>query len=427
MKVCACAFVVALALMGSTPAAVAVADGGGTGTGSSACPGGQAQWTGTRTAPTAYTIDSSANIQCYSPQVNTTAGDTGHATNGGSPQPAGPCAATVSSHVAVGPLLPNGKRTVSWWDPNSQTVTSTTIADNAADQAQSGFLSEQGTEPVSFASWWMGSDAGTIPWKTTNATWVNGVCTGQWQQSFLQSCGYTGPVYSCSPVAAVQPVAPLAYAAPPPVVVAPLLAGAEAQVQQQLRGGQVTSEFASGSVVPKHGLIVRVPVCFWAPNATVASTKQFGLVAPQAGLGRALVVNYVAAASEDQTWWDFGDGSSTTQTGVDSTQPCAVTHTYYRVSADAYGSLHNHTPPPGQTDPFPDSEPSADYQAVVVWHHIHFSLTAYYVQSDGTQYAVPVPQTTGADFWVPSQPEWVQVQQIESVPFVCPCPSPSAQ
>ena len=260
MKVCACAFVVALALMGSTPAAVAVADGGGTGTGSSACPGGQAQWTGTRTAPTAYTIDSSANIQCYSPQVNATAGDTGHASNDGTPQPAGACTATASSHIAVGPLLPNGKRTVSWWDPNSQTVTSTTIADDAADQAQSGFLSEQGTEPVSFASWWMGSDAGTIPWKTANATWVNGVCTGQWQQSFLQSCGYTGPVYSCSPVAAVQPVAPLTYATPPPIVVAPLLAGAEAQVQQQLRGGQVTSEFASGSVVPKHGLIVRVPV-----------------------------------------------------------------------------------------------------------------------------------------------------------------------
>jgi hypothetical protein len=40
---------------------------------------------------------------------------------------------------------------------------------------------------------------------------------------------------------------------------------------------------------------------------------------------------------------------------------------------------------------------------------------------------VPVPETTGADFWVPSQAEWVQVQQIESVPFVCPCPSPSGQ
>lgn len=405
----------------------AFADIGGGPTGSNVCPGGQAQWTGTRTAPSAYTLNSSAGIQCYSPQVNTTAGDTGHATNDGSPQPAGPCQATATSHIAVGPLLPNGTRTISWWDPNSQSVASSTIADNAADQAETGFFSDQATEPLSWAAWWMGSATGTIPWKTVNATWVNGVCTGTWKQSLPATCGYSRLVYSCSVIADVLPVLPLAYTAPPPLVVAPLLASAEAQVQQQLSGGQVTSEFASGSLVPKHGLIVRVPVCFWAPGATVASAKQFGLVAPEAGPGRQLVVNYVASASEDETWWDFGDGTSTTQTGVDTTQPCAVTHTYYHVSADAYGSDHQHTPPPGQSDPFPDTEPAPDYQSVVVWHHIHFSLTAYYVQSDGTQYAVPVQSGADADFWVPSQPEWVQVQQIESVPFVCPCPTPAAQ
>ena len=429
MKLLACAILVATALLGSMPVADARADGGGTGTGTSACPGGQAQWTGTRTAPSAYTINSSADIQCYSPQVNTTAGDTGHAANDGTPQPAGPCTATATSHVAVGPLLPNGNRTVSWWDPNSQTITSRTISDSAANNAQSGFLYEQGTEPVSFAAWWMGSDAGTVPWKTTNAVWVNGVCTGQWEQTTPGTCGYTGPVYSCSAVAAVQPVAPLSYVAPPAVTLTPLLADARAQVEQQLSGGQVTSEFASGSIVPKHGLIVRVPVCFWAPGATVDTTKSFGLVAPQLAPGRALVVNYVASASDDQTWWDFGDGSTATQTGVDSAQQCAITHTYYHVSADAYGSLHDHTSPPGQTYPFADSEPGPDYEAVVVWHHIHFSLIAYYVQSDGTQFAVPVPAAGAADFWVPSQPEWVKVEQIESVPYVCPCTateSPSA-
>jgi len=60
-----------------------------------------------------------------------------------------------------------------------------------------------------------------------------------------------------------------------------------------------------------------------------------------------------------------------------------------------------------------------------VWHHIHFSLTAYYTQTDGTQVKQELsggnPGVT--DFWVPSQPEWVQVQQIKSVPFVCPEPS----
>lgn len=408
--------------------ATALANGGGDGSGGSTCPGGQAQWTGTRTAPTTYTVDSSAGIQCYSPQVNVTAGDTGHAINSGSPQPTGPCSATATSRIAIGPLLPNGKRAVSWWDPNTQAVATTTVSDSAAASAQTGFYTEPGTVPVLFAASWMGSDTGTIPWKTQNATWVNGVCTGQWVRTLQGACGYVSPAsFQCSDVAAVQPVAPLSFTAPPPVVIAPLIAQAQAAVEQQLSGGQVTSEFASGSVVPKHGLIVRVPVCFWTAGATLSTTKDFGLVDPQPGAGRALVVNYVAAASEDETWWDFGDGSSVTQTGVDPTQQCAVTHTYYHVSADAYGSLHDHTSPPGQAYPFPDTEPAPDYQTVVAWHHIHFSLTAYYVQSDGTQVAVPIAGNSAADFWVPSQPEWVQVQQIESVPYVCPCPGTQGQ
>jgi hypothetical protein len=398
------------------------ADIGGGPTGSNVCPGGTAGWTGTRTAPTTYTVTSSADIQCYSPQVNVTAGDTQHSYSYGSPQPTGPCSATATSRMSIGPLL-GGKRVVSYWDPNSQTVTSTSVSDTAAAGAQNGFFTDAPTLPVLFAAWWMGSDAGTIPWKTKDATWVNGVCTGTWEQSLPGSCGYVGPVsYQCSDTAAVAPVLPLTFTQPPPVTVAPLLAQAEAQVKQELSGGQVTSEFASGSVVPKHGLIVRVPVCFWAQGATLDTTKSFGLVDPQLGPGRALVVNYVASASEDQTWWDFGDGSSATQTGVDPTQQCAVTHTYYRVSADAYGSLHNHTSPAGQTYPFPDAEPGPDQEAVVVWHHIHFSLSAYYVQSDGSQVKVDLPGVGGTDFWVPSQPEWVKVQQIESVPFVCPCP-----
>src|ERR1035437_9692502 len=110
----AAAAVFALCALMLSPRAASAENGGG-GTGSNVCPGGQAQWTGTRTAPSAYTINSSADIQCYSPQVNTTAGDTGHAANDGTPQPAGPCTATATSHVAVGPLLPNGHRTVSWW------------------------------------------------------------------------------------------------------------------------------------------------------------------------------------------------------------------------------------------------------------------------------------------------------------------------
>ena len=400
----------------------ALAQNGGNGTGTNVCPGGAAGWTGTRTAPTTYTITSAADIQCYSPQVNVTAGDTQHSYGNGQPQPTGPCTATVLSHITIGPLLPNGNRNVSYWNPNTQAIWTIAIPDNGAQQSSSGFYVDPGQEPLLWSSWWMGRFTGSLAWKTSEAVWVNGVCTGKWYPDPLPTCGYYGlGTQQCSLVANVVTNASLTFTQPPTASVAPLLAQAEAQVKQELSGGQVTSEFASGSVVPKHGLVVRIPTCFWAQGATVDTTKSFGLVDPQPGTGQALVVNYVASASEDQTWWDFGDGTSATQTGVDPTQNCAVTHTYYRVSADAYGSLHNHTSPPGQTYPFPDTEPAPNYQAVVVWHHIHFALTAYYTQSDGSQVKVDLPGD-GADFWVPSQPEWVQVQQIESVPYVCPCP-----
>lgn len=406
-----------------TPVPV-LANGDGNGSGSGTCPGGTAGWTGTRTTATTYTVTSAADIQCYSPQVNVTAGSTQHSTSYGTTQPTGPCNATATSQINIGPVVA-GRRGISFWNPNTDAEETYTVSDTAAWDAQTGFFMGPGTEAVLFASWWMGMDTGSIHWKTSNATWVNGVCTGQWVKDDASSspCGYVGGLgsYQCSDTAFVTAVTPLTFTQPPMATVAPLIADAEAQVKQELSGGQVTSEFAGGSVTPKHGLVVRVPTCFWAQGAALDTTKSFGLVEPQSGAGRALVVNYVASAAEDETWWDFGDGTSATQNGVDPTQQCAVQHTYYRVSADAYGSLHNHTSPPGETYPFPDSEPAANYQAVVVWHHIHFSLTAYYIQSDGSQVKVNLPGA-GTDFWVPSQPEWVQVQQIESVPFVCPCP-----
>ena len=396
---------------------------GGQGQGSSVCLGGQAQWTGTRTKATTYTINSAADIHCYTPQVNVTTGDTAHSMSSDNPKPTGPCSATAKSHITIGPLLPDGNRSVSYWNPNTQAIWSFEISDTGAQDSQTGFNFDPGQEPLLWSSWWMGRYSGSLKWQTVNATWVDGVCTGGWTTALQPTCGYFGiGIQQCSLVANVLTNGPLPFVPPPTVTVAPLLSQAEAQVKQDLSGGQVTSEFASGSVSPKHGLIVRVPTCFWTQGAALNTTKSFGLIDPQPGAGAALVVNYVATVSEDRTWWDFGDGSTATQPGVDPTQPCAVTHTYYHVSADAYGSQHNHTSPPGQTYPFTDAEPGPDQEAVVVWHHVHFSLTAYYVQPDGSQFQVPIPGTGGNDFWVPSQPEWVKVQQIESVPYVCPCP-----
>ena len=66
---------------------------------------------------------------------------------------------------------------------------------------------------------------------------------------------------------------------------------------------------------------------------------------------------------------------------------------------------------------FGNAEPAPDMEAVEAWEHVHFSVTAYYQEPDGTQFAVPLPVNNGADdFWLAATPEWVRVYQIEGVP-----------
>jgi hypothetical protein len=215
------------------------------------------------------------------------------------------------------------------------------------------------------------------------------------------------------PIASVTRRGSLTYQTPPSINVEQLVATATATFRQVYTAGQVAS------TPPADSQIVHYASCFTELGANVPPTVGFSIRDPQLGAGPVLVVNYVVQATVDETWWDFGEPENpvTVQQGVNPSTPCAVQHTYSHVSADTYGSNDIHHPPPGVVWTFGNAEPASDMEAVEAWEHVHFSVTAYYQEPDGTQFAVPLPVNNGADdFWLAATPEWVRVYQIEGVP-----------
>jgi hypothetical protein len=232
-------------------------------------------------------------------------------------------------------------------------------------------------------------------------------CNGIW---FIPADG--GKDYAF-PIGSVTRRAALTYKTPPSINVEQLVATATVTFRQVYTAGQVASS------PPADSQIVHYSSCFSEVGANVPPTVGFSIRDPQPGTGRVLVVNYVVQATVDETWWDFGEPEDpvTVQQGVNPAAPCSVQHTYSHVSADAYGSAEDHHPPPGVVWTFGNAEPAPDMEAVEAWEHVHFSVTAYYQEPDGTQFAVPLPVNNGADdFWLAATPEWVRVYQIEGVP-----------
>ena len=371
-----------------------------------ACPGGTAAWGGTQQGPSApVVVTGEAQITCPTPQVTIKAGSTGHRqTSSTQPQNGQPCYEYEDSNVAIGPLS-GGQRPVSWYDPGRGSVWTEDIPDKPLSGIP-GFIPSDAS--VLYASLIMGSADMTLHFEL-DGTWATATksCNGIW---FIPADG--GKDYAF-PIGSVTRRAALTYKTPPSISVEQLVAKATATFRQVYTGGQVASS------PPADSQIVHYASCFTELGANVPPAVGFSIRDPQPGAGPVLVVNYVVQATVDETWWDFGEPEDpvTVQQGVNPAAPCAVQHTYSHVSADAYGSNDIHHPPSGVVWTFGNAEPAPDMEAVEAWEHVHFSVTGYYQEPDGTQFAVPLPVNNGADdFWLAATPEWVRVYQIEGVP-----------
>jgi hypothetical protein len=371
-----------------------------------ACPGGTSSWQGTQLGPSApIVVTGDAQITCPTPQVSIKAGSTRHQVTSSSSQPKNgqPCSEFESSDVAMGPVV-NGRRQVSYYNPGTDAVETVTVPDKPLNGIP-GYIPSQAS--VLFASLIMGSATMTIHWEL-DGTWSTAThsCQGNWRipANGAKDIGFD--------VAAVARRGLLTYRTPPSINVEQLVATATAKFRQVYTGGHVAS------TPPADGQIVHYPSCFTEQGANVAHTVGFSIRDPQVGAGPVLVVNYVVEANIDEVWWDFAEPENpvTVEYGTDPSTPCSAQHTYAHVSADAYDSSQLHHPPPGVAWTFGDVEPAPDMEAVEVWQHVHVSVTAYYQEPDGSQFAVPLGVSGGDDFWLAATPEWVRVYQIEGVP-----------
>lgn len=320
------------------------------------------------------------------------------------PQNGQPCYEYENSSVAMGPVV-NANRQITWYEPRNGAMFSTTVPD-VPFAGIPGYIPDRAS--VLYASLIMGSADMTIHFEK-NGTWssATSTCNGPWTVPADNGNDYGYPV------ATVSRRGPLTYATPPAINVEQLVATATTKFRQVYTGGQVSSS------PPANGQIVHYPSCFTEQGANVPPTVGFSIRDPQVGVGPVLVVNYVVQATVDQVWWDFAEPENpvTVQYGTNPAAPCSVQHTYAHVSADAYASNTIHHPPPGVAWTFGNVEPAPDMEAVEVWQHVHFSVTAYYQQPDGSQYAQELAVNNGGDdFWLAATPEWVRVYQIEGIP-----------
>jgi hypothetical protein len=397
----------------------------------SGCPGGTSPWMGTQLTPGApEVLSSEQQLTCPSPQATVHGGSTTHriAWSRGV-QNGQACSQREESFVSIGAVSPGtfsgstvngvaapGHRTATWYDPSTTPpgMTNQEIPDGPA-------AFNPGTSVIANDNLWNASRSmGSADMYVTyilHGTYAGGVCGGTWQTVDLPLCNSVG----CYPHTDLVRRASLPFTPPAAPAVQQLLTLVRARFQQMYSGGQVTSVPSD----PK-AHVVFSPSCFTESGARVPAAVGFSIRDPQAGDGPVLVVNYVVEATTDEVWWDFGEpeNPTTQQFGVDPSQPCAVQHTYQHVSADAYGSNHTHHPPPGVGWTFGDAQPSCDMEAVEVWQHVHFSATAYFTQTDGSQHAVPLPVDVGNDAWIAGTPEWIRVNQIEGIPFTGPPAAP---
>lgn len=408
-----CAVVATLDCSGSVRADF----GGGAGA-SAVCPGGTAPWQGTQLGPAGpVELHSEQEITCHVPQVSGTTGSPSHSAPGGPPPDGTTCTEHLTGAVQLGPVAA-GKRPVTYYEPNQGQAVTQTVPDDPSDAGYTPTTYTANLSSLWGASAFMGSYDFSIPW-TLNGTFVAGQCSGQWQPDHGTRCPTT-----CYPVPTPLLRPPLTFQGAPASLLQPLIDRVRAQFTSNYSGGHVTSQWASGGYAPQTGEVVRTPVCFWEDGAIVPPTVMFGMTDPQPGTGPSLVVSYVIRATTEEIWWDFGDGQVSDQLGSTASQQCAVQHTYYHVSADAYGSGTRHMTPPGVAWTY-GTEPGPDMEAVAMWRRVRFSVTAYYQEPDGTQQSVDLPVGPQAVAWIGSSPEWVRVYQIESS-LTSPTPSPSA-
>ena len=395
-----------------------------------ACPGGAAPWTGTIVGVGQVEQASTQAPQCATPQVTSTTGSTNHAVGQSSVprlQDGAPCSESLYTDEHIG-VVAAGKRTLSWWDPNRNSgagaVATTAIDDNPFGSGPYTYVAPAGSGvPSIFASAVMGNGALTVHWYLSGY-WsaASQQCQGKWTvPADAPFCTGTGACDPATHVATFTPTGTLPTPTTPPAIVDQVVTRVKQHLQSTYTGGSVSSQ------ATPQGLVVQYPECFQVASANIPRQTAFSVKVPQPGTGRVLVINYVVAAVVDEVWWDFGEPESptTVQQGIDPTAACAVQHTYRHVSADAYASAATHHPPPGEVWPWGDVEPASDDEAVASWQHVHFSVIGYYQQPDGSQYAIPLPVTGADDLWIASQPEWVRVNQIESVPYT-PTQTPSA-
>jgi hypothetical protein len=381
-------------------------------------------WSGTLLEPRVAVVHGAAS--CYAPQVTSSVGNHTHHQRGflQPSQNGTPCTESATSEVELGPLH-GTSRTIAYYDPNTDATATQTVPDDPSD---AGYIPATYTENLQSlwnASAQTGSNVAYVPWQRQGA-YAGSRCTGgRWVPSAGERCPKSQST-GCYPIPTLVTRDPLPFTPPPPSALSSLVQRAKANFQQTYDGGHVVSQWASGGYIPQDGEVVRNPVCFWVQGSNVPADQRFSMVVPQPGSGPVLVVNYVVSAVTDDVWWDYGDGTSEELAGASPETQCVAEHTYYHISADAYGSNHRHTPPPGVVWPFGDREPERDMQAVAVWRHMHLAVTAYYQQTNGDDVAVPIPVANQADFWLASQPEWVVVFQIEPWVQMCPpCSTPS--
>jgi hypothetical protein len=368
------------------------------------------------------------SVPCPQPQVNTSAGDTTYTTSFTPPPNGAACKETLWSDVWMGDLK-GGTWQVRYYDPNADNetggVVGATIPDNP-DYFPVGSI----TWSLGDVAEHMGSYTEQIPW-AMQGTYEGGSCVPN-------SAGWIVEADTCDPWNAdfevqtcfvmPQPRGTLTYTPPSTSTFTPYLADVIANMKATYQTGTVTTSWANGGqavVSPGVGqAIVRYPVCFADTGGNLGTPHYWEILIPQANEGPALVVDYVVSASVDETWWDFGDGTSEEVPSTASQGACSVEHTYYHVSADVYGSDEDHTSPPGETWSL-GSEPQPDMEAVEAWYHVAVTVTAYYREPDGSTAEQSLPVPPGTDFWLADTPEWQTVGQLESIPCQCTA-SPSA-
>ncbi len=415
--------------LGPPLASAALAEGGGDGgTNQLSCSTTQ-QWTGTQTSAEVLEVSGHVtDVPCPQPQVNTSAGDTTYTTSFTPPPNGTACKETLWSDVWMGDLK-GGTWQVRYYDPNADNeaggVVGATIPDNP-DYFPVGSI----TWSLGDLAEHMGSYTEQIPW-AMEGTYQGGSCVPN-------SAGWIVEADTCDPWNAdfevqtcfvmPQPRGTLTYTPPSTSTFTPYLADVIANMKATYQTGTVTTSWANGGqAVVSAGVgqaIVRYPVCFADTGGNLGTPHYWEILIPQANAGPALVVDYVVSASVDETWWDFGDGTSEEVPSTASQAACSVEHTYYHVSADVYGSDEDHTSPPGETWSF-GSEPQPDMEVVEAWYHVAVTVTAHYREPDGSTAEQSLPVPPGTDFWLADTPEWQTVGQLESIPCQCTA-SPSA-